>query len=209
MYLFTPSVLKDSGWSVNKQDENATKDRRLHSMTGSSWMSPGKHSIGSTICCPTYYHQEKGKSICSYWKQCLWREFWLLINRDKNAVSWGHWFSLPVCGTPGPYSQVCSGSINQGESSPQAAELDCAAVICSPGVVMEVAKCLRNILKSLQPCTSTWCSLAWFLATGALSFALKGSLTIKNWPNGRVSLIFIIGCSKGRANSRDFPTQNF
>lgn len=102
MYLFTPSVLKDWGWGVNKQDGNATKDARLPSVTGSSWMSTGKHSIGSTICCPTCYHQEKGKSICSYWKQCLWRELWLLINRDKNAASWGHWFSLPVCGTPRP-----------------------------------------------------------------------------------------------------------
>ena len=64
--------------------------------------------------------------------------------------------SASLCVVPlGPYSQVCSGSINQGESSPQAAELDCAAVICSPGVVMEVAKCLRNIPKSLQPCAST------------------------------------------------------
>ena len=54
--------------------------------------------------------------------------------------------SASLCVVPlGPYSQVCSRSINQGESSPQAVELDCAAVICSPGAVMEVAKWLRNI----------------------------------------------------------------
>lgn len=118
--------------------------------------------------------------------------------------------SASLCVVPlGPYSQVCSRSINQGESSPQAVELDCAAVICSPGAVMEVAKWLRNIPKGLQSYTSTWCSLAWFLATGGFSFALKGSLTIKNWPNEKVPLIFIIGCSKGGAKSRDFPTQNF
>ena len=49
--------------------------------------------------------------------------------------------SASLCVVPlGPYSQAYSGSINQDESSPQAVKLDCAAVICSPGVVMEVAK---------------------------------------------------------------------
>ena len=78
----------------------------------SSWMSTGKRSTGSTVCCPTLLSSGerevdmqllktvslKGVVTLSF----VFFELWLLINRDKNAVSWGHWFSLPVCGTPRP-----------------------------------------------------------------------------------------------------------
>lgn len=85
--------------------------------------------------------------------------------------------SSSLCVPPAPYSQMYSGSLSQGVSSPHPVELDCAAVICAPGVVVEVVKWLRNVPDMLQSCSPSSCSLARFLGTGALSFARKSSLT--------------------------------
>lgn len=133
---------------------------------GVLWRSTGKaQHWGATICCPhiVIIIRRKG-SRYAVTENSVLKELWLLINTDKNALSWGHWFSL-LCVVP---LRPIFPSVFWKHKSRWAASSGCGTRLCSSNMFTWSGDGSGKVAgetspKGLQSYTSTWCSLAWFL----------------------------------------------
>lgn len=206
MYLFTPSSAQGPWRSTNKM--KMIKDVRWHSMTGSSWRSTGKHSIGSTICCPTLLSSGEREvdmqllKVSVFWRSC---DSWSIQTKMHYSEDID---SASLCGTPRPIFP----SVFWKHKSRWVKSSGCGTRLCSSNMFTWSGDGVESGWEtSPRACSLTLPRdvLGLISLQQEASICSEGPLTIKNWPNGKVPLIFIIGCSKGRAKSRDFPTQNF